>query len=90
MPSFNNTPPAPGAPNDMSTLDSFNRLEEFLKKNNNVGQFKVEDDNHGMGMLSTVSAPKQAVNVRLNQTAISNFMLNNGFNCNESICTRKE
>lgn len=92
MPSLTNSkPPAPAAPNDMTIAESYARIDEFLNKNSAVTEFKVEDDNHGMGMISTVgAAQKQAVNMRLEQSTIRNYMINNGFQfTSDSICARK-
>lgn len=80
------------APNDMSTTDAYNRIHEFVSKNSNIKEFKIEDDNHGMGMISTLGSqePKQAVNMRLDQSTIRNYMVQNGFQAiSDSICSRK-
>lgn len=94
MPSLaHSQPPTPSAPNDMTIADCYIRLDEFLSKNATIKDFKIEDDNHGMGMISTWNnAPKQAINVRLGQSSIRNYLLNNGFQCadnNTSICSRR-
>jgi hypothetical protein len=95
MPSLvNSQPPTPSAPSDMTIAECYIRLDEFLAKNANIKDFKIEDDNHGMGMISTLNgnAPKQAINVRLGQSNIRNYLLNNGFQCadnNTSICSRR-
>lgn len=92
MPSLTNSKPlTPAAPNDMSTAECYSRLDTFLSNNNQANSFKIEDDNHGMGMISTLNTPKQAINVRLDGSTIRNYMLNNGFkmdNSNEYICNR--
>lgn len=94
MPSLaNSQPPTPAAPGDMTTADCYIRLDDFLSKNAAVKDFKIEDDNHGMGLVSTLnsSTPKQAINVRLTESSIRNYLLNNGFQCadnNASICSR--
>lgn len=95
MPSLaNNKPPTPAAPNDMTTADSYQRIDEFLNKNPTVQQFKVEDDKHGMGMISTIvnngeQGPRQAINMRLDESTIRNYLVNNGFTfTNDSIASR--
>lgn len=94
MPSLTNPKPlTPAAPNDMSIAECYTRLDDFLANNRLVNSFKIEDDNHGMGMISTLNteAPKQAINVRLDGSTIRNYMLNNGFKCdanNQYICNR--
>lgn len=91
MPSLTNSKPmTPAAPNDMTIADSYARIDEFISKNPTVKSFKVEDDNHGMGMLSTVgTSQKQAVNMRLDQSTIRNYLVNNGFSfTNDSVCSR--
>ncbi|CEG80591.1 hypothetical protein RMATCC62417_14902 [Rhizopus microsporus] len=92
MPSLNNTEPTtPAAPNDMTIAECYDRLETFLNKYPEIKQFRIEDDRHGMGLISTFqSSPVHAINVRLNQRVIRNFMLNNGFEAeNEEILSRK-
>jgi hypothetical protein len=90
MPSLNNKPSTPAAPNDMTTADSYERIADFLNKNPTVQQFEVEDDNHGMGMISTLEGQRQAINMRLDQSTIRNYMVNNGFTfTTDSICLRK-
>ncbi|GAN06234.1 hypothetical protein MAM1_0116c05714 [Mucor ambiguus] len=82
MPSLSNSQPlAPAAPSDMTTADCYVRIDQFLNKNPSIKQFKIEDDNHGMGMISTAdsNAPKQAINMRLSQSTIGNYLMNNGF-----------
>lgn len=81
----------PAAPNDMSIAESYARIDDFLSKNASVRSFKVEDDNHGMGMISTLGETKQAVNMRLDQSTIRNYLVNNnGFQLSgEFICSRK-
>ena len=84
-----NTPAAPG---DMSTSDCYARIDDFLNKNNSAQSFHIEDDNHGMGMISTSGQPgqKQAVNMRLDQSTIKNYMTNKGFHfTTDSTCSRK-
>lgn len=95
MPSLSNSQPlAPSAPNDMATADCYVRIDQFLNKNPAIKNFKIEDDNHGMGMISTAdpNAPKQAINMRLSQSTIGNYLINNGFqpaSDNSSTYTRK-
>lgn len=94
MPSLSNTQPlTPSAPNDMTTADCYVRIDQFLNNNASIKDFKIEDDNHGMGMISTAdsNSSKQAINMRLSQSAIGNYLINNGFQCtnNTSIYTRK-
>jgi hypothetical protein len=94
MPSLtNNKPITPAAPNDMTIADSYERIDEFISKNPTVTSFKVQDDNHGMGMLSTLGQQgrTQAINMRLDQSTIRNYMINNGFQFNhdQSIGSRK-
>lgn len=92
MPSLINSKPlAPAAPNDMTMADSYARIDEFLDKNTGVQSFKVEDDNHGMGMISTVgNTQRHAINMRLDQSTIRNYLVNNGFELtSDSICSRK-
>ncbi|CAO3703983.1 unnamed protein product [Rhizopus stolonifer] len=81
MPSLSNIEPTtPAAPNDITTAESYVRLENFLNEHAEVKQFKVEDDRHGMGMVTTFySSPVRATNIRLSQRVIRNFMLSNGF-----------
>ncbi|KAG1451079.1 hypothetical protein G6F46_009828 [Rhizopus delemar] len=79
MPSLTNREPiTPTAPNDMTIAECYSRLENFLRQHSDIKQFKVEDDRHGMGMVSTLD-PIYATNIRLNERTICNFMLNNGF-----------
>ncbi|CEP14597.1 hypothetical protein [Parasitella parasitica] len=95
MPSLTNSHPfTPSAPNDMTTADCYVRIDQFLNNNASTKSFKVEDDNHGMGMISTADAnsPKYATNMRLSQSAIGNYLINNGFQCTSndaSIYTRE-
>ncbi|KAG2206100.1 hypothetical protein INT47_003749 [Mucor saturninus] len=91
MPSTSNSKPlTPAAPNDMTIADSYARIDEFINKNAGEQKFKVEDDNHGMGMISTVGDHKKAVNMRLDGSTIRNYLINNGFQFgDDSICSRK-
>ncbi|RCH79934.1 hypothetical protein CU098_004847 [Rhizopus stolonifer] len=94
MPSSTPKFPTASAPNDATTADSLLKIDHFLTENTGVQLFKVEDDNQGMGMISTVDAPsKKAVNVRLDKNSIQGYLLHNGFersDDDESICRRKE
>ncbi|OBZ83655.1 hypothetical protein A0J61_08294 [Choanephora cucurbitarum] len=93
MPSSTPKFPTESAPNDASLADSFLKIDHFLTENAGVQQFKVEDDNQGMGMISTVDGDsKKAVNVRLDKNSIQGYLLHNGFeraSDNDSVCTRK-
>ncbi|KAL9542833.1 hypothetical protein PS6_009595 [Mucor atramentarius] len=88
MPSLSNSQPlAPSAPNDMTTADCYVRIDQFLNKNPAIKNFKIEDDNH-----ADPNAPKQAINMRLSQSTIGNYLINNGFqpaSDNSSTYTRK-
>lgn len=89
MPSTSNINTTPAAPNDMTIAESYARIDSFINKYTGNTTFKVEDDNHGMGMISTVEEPKQAINMRLDQSTIRNYLINNGFQFKDNLCSRE-